>query len=208
MTSATTCAAFWDSTAGSAVERVVAGAGWLANINLRVGRDRVLRIKRDPSTLAKETTLMRRPWRALRTPAVLATGDDFLLLERLELRPLPASAGEAAGRALAEIHALRYAKTGSLGPDLSLVTPFPGDGDGGFAARGYGHAMLSEAAPYLDPSLAARIAAFLDSNAYAARDGLDVPVLCHCDFKTSNLHVTPEGELVVLDWDSRGPDRG
>jgi aminoglycoside phosphotransferase (APT) family kinase protein len=68
--------------------------------------------------------------------------------------------------------------------------------------------MLSEAAPYLDPSLAARIAAFLDSNAYAARDGLDVPVLCHCDFKTSNLHVTPEGELVVLDWDSRGPDRG
>jgi thiamine kinase-like enzyme len=61
--------------------------------------------------------------------------------------------------------------------------------------------MLSEAAPYLDPSLAARIAAFLDSNAYAARDGLDVPVLCHCDFKTSNLHVTPEGELVVLDWE-------
>ena len=35
--------------------------------------------------------------------------------------------------------------------------------------------------------------------AVAARDGLDVPVLCHCDFKVSNLHVMPAGELVVLD---------
>src|SRR4051812_28485698 len=93
--------------------------GGLGNINLRVGRDRVLRIHHDPSALAKETTLLRRPWRALRTPAVLATGDDFLLLEYLELQPLPVRAGEAAGRALAEIHALTYAKTGDLGADLS-----------------------------------------------------------------------------------------
>jgi aminoglycoside phosphotransferase (APT) family kinase protein len=108
------------------------------------------------------------------------------------------SAGEAAGRALAEIHALSYAKTGELGADLSLSTPSPYEG---FAARGYGHANLSEAEPYLDPALAARIALFLDSDAYAARDALDAPVLCHCDFKVSNLHVTPDGELVVLDWE-------
>jgi hypothetical protein len=175
--------------------------GGLANINVRIGRDRVLRIQRDPSTLAKEATLLRRPWRALRTPAVLTTGDDFLLLEFLELRRLPASAGAAVGRALAEIHELRYEGTGVLGADLSIVTPFPGDGDEGFAARGYGHAMLSEAAEYLDPALAARIAVFLDSDGYAAHDALDVPVLSHCDFKVSNLHVTPAGELVVLDWE-------
>jgi hypothetical protein len=108
------------------------------------------------------------------------------------------NAGEAVGRALAEIHALTYAKTGDLGADLSLVTPSPYEG---FAARGYGHAMLSEAEPHLDPALAARIAALLDGDAYAARDGLHVPVLCHCDFKVSNLHVTPAGELVVLDWE-------
>jgi len=174
--------------------------GGLANINVRVGLDRVLRIQRDPSVLAKETALLRRPWRTLRTPAVLATVDDFLLLEFLELRPLPASAGEAVGRALAEIHALTYAKIGDLAADLSLATPFP-HGDKDFAARGYGHANLSEAAPYLDPALAARIAAFLDRDASAARDALDVPVLCHCDFKVSNLHLTPGGELVVLDWE-------
>jgi hypothetical protein len=172
--------------------------GGLGNINIRVGRDRVLRIHRDASALAKETTLLRRPWRALRTPTVLATGDDFLLLEYLELQPLPVRAGEAAGRALAEIHALTYAKTGDLGADLSLIAPSPYEG---FAARGYGHANLSEAEPYLDPALAARIASFLDGDAYAARDALDVPVLCHCDFKVSNLHVTPDGELVVLDWE-------
>jgi len=184
---------------GPTPESVEVLVGGLANINVRVGRDRVLRIYRDPAgRMAKETTLLRRTWRALRTPTVLATGDDFLVLEYLELRPLTVNAGEAAGRALAEIHALTYAKTGDLGPDLSLATPSPYEG---FAARGYGHAMLSEAEPYLDPALAARIAAFLDGNAYAARDGLDVPVLCHCDFKTSNLHVTPDGALVVLDWE-------
>ena len=185
---------------GPTPEPIEALAGGLANINVRVGRDRVLRVG-DPSSLAKEASLLRRPWRALRTPTVLATGDDFLLLEFLELRPLPATAGEAVGRALAEIHALTYPKIGDLGADLSLGKPFPDDGDGAFAARGYGHAMLSEAERYLDPELAARIAGFLDRDPIAARDALDVPVLCHCDFKVSNLHVTPADELVVLDWE-------
>lgn len=183
---------------GPTGEPIEALRGGLANVNVRVGRDRVLRIRRDRSALAKEATLLSRPWQALRTPAVLATGEDFLLLEYLEVRPLPVSAGEAAGRALAEIHALAYAKTGELDAELSLVAPSPYEG---FAARGYGHANLSEAAPYLDPALAGRIAAFLDGNAYAARDALDVPVLCHSDFKVSNVHVTPDGELVVLDWE-------
>jgi len=105
------------------------------------------------------------------------------------------------GRALAEIHALTYPKTGDLAADLSLAKLLPDEGDEDFAARGYGHAMLSEAEPYLDPALAARIAAFLDHDPIAARDVLDVPVLCHCDFKVSNPHVTPAEELVVLDWE-------
>jgi len=186
---------------GATREPIEVLAGGLANIHVRVGRDRVLRIQRDPSTLGKQIALLRQPWRWLRTPAVLATGADFLLLEFLELRPLPASAGEAVGRALAEIHAFTYDRTGHLDADLALATPFPGDGTGGFAARGYGRYSLSEAAPYLDPGIAARIAAFLDSDEHAGRDALDVPVLCHSDFKVSNLHTTPAGEVVVLDWE-------
>ncbi|HTE51414.1 MAG TPA: hypothetical protein VK698_11260 [Kofleriaceae bacterium] len=83
---------------GPTPEPIEALAGGLANTNVRIGRDRVLRVD-DPSRLAKEASLLRRPWRALRTPAVLATGDDFLLLEFLELRPLPATAGGCGARA-------------------------------------------------------------------------------------------------------------
>jgi hypothetical protein len=188
---------------GATSEPIAALAGGLASTNLRIGRDRVLRIGRDPAALAKEAALLRRPWRGFRTPAVLATGADFLLLEHLELRPLAASvgAGAAVGRALAEIHAQTYATCGALAGDLTLGEPLPDEGGAGFAARGYGHAMLREAAPYLDAALAARIAAVLDRDPAAARDALDVAVLCHCDFKVSNLHETPAGELVVLDWE-------
>lgn len=173
-------------------------SGGLANLNVRLGRDRVLRIHRNPAALALETTLLRHPWRSFRTPAVLAAGPDFLLLEHLELRPLPATAGAAVGRALAEIHARTYPSSGDLAADLTLAAPSP---FAGFAARGYGHANLADALPHLDPALAARIAAFLDTDEYAARDALDAPVLCHCDFKLSNLHLTPDDELVVLDWE-------
>jgi fructosamine-3-kinase len=40
----------------------------------------------------------------LRVPHVLARGDDFLVLEALELRPLGVAAAESFGRALAELH--------------------------------------------------------------------------------------------------------
>jgi hypothetical protein len=55
-------------------------SGGLCNINVRIGVDRVLRIRGDRSALGKEATLLSRPWRSFRTPAVLATGDDYLLL--------------------------------------------------------------------------------------------------------------------------------
>lgn len=186
---------------GPTREPVEVLSGGLRNLNVRVGRDRVLRIQRDPSTIAKQVSLLRRPWRSFRTPQVLAVGEDFLVLEHLELRPLPETAGEAVGRAFAEIHGHTYAHTGDLDGDLALATSNPGVDAEGFAARGYGHANLREAEPFLDRTLASQIAAFLDTDPIAARDALDVPVLCHCDSKVSNLHVTPAGELVVLDWE-------
>ena len=67
------------------------------------------------------------------TPAVLATGDDFLVLEHLPLSPLDdaPAVGAAVGRALGEIHATRYADSGLLAADLSLMQPFPREGYGG-----------------------------------------------------------------------------
>jgi fructosamine-3-kinase len=176
--------------------------GGFANINVRVGRDRVLRIKPDGTTLAKKATLLRRPWRSLRTPSVLATGADFLLLEFLDLAPLPPTAGAAVGRALAEIHAVTYPETGVLDGDLSIAKPFPPDGWTELhRGAGYARAGLDEAEPFLDAALAARVRVFLDELAEDAEVAPDTPVLSHTDFKVSNLHVTPAGELVVLDWE-------
>lgn len=185
---------------GPTSEPIEVLAGGFANLNVRVGRDRVLRVKRDPSTLAKERTLLSRRWRTLRTPQVLAAGDDFLVLEWLELSPLvdTPSAGAAAGRALAEIHAITYPEMGLLAGDLSIQTPIPDDGSG----LGYVRAMLDEAEPFLDPSLPPRIRAHLIAiEEEAASAPRDTPVLSHCDFKVSNVHLSPAGELCVLDWE-------
>jgi phosphotransferase family enzyme len=182
---------------GPTSEPIEVLSGGFANVNVRVGRDRVLRIKGDLSTLAKEVTLLRRPWRSFRTPSVLATGDDFLVLEHLALAPLPPTAGAAAGRALAEIHAITYPEMGLLAGDLSIAVPIPDDSGIG----GYVRAMLREAEPFLDATLAARVRAHLEAIADDAAAAMYQPVLTHCDFKVSNLHVTPTGELVVLDWE-------
>jgi fructosamine-3-kinase len=171
--------------------------GGIANVNVRVG-DRVLRFK-DPSTVAKEETLLRRPWRTFRTPKVLATGDDFLVLEYLALAPLPPTAGAAVGQALAEIHANGYPEIGFLAGDLTIAQPFPPEEEPDFG--GYVRAMLREAEPFVDATLAARVRAHLDAIRAEAVASYDGAVLNHADFKVSNLHLTPAGELVVLDWE-------
>jgi hypothetical protein len=182
-------------------------SGGLVNRNIRVGRDRVLRIFcgldsgaafRDASLVGKEAALASRAWRSLRTPQVLARGPDFLVYEYVEHAPLSEAHGAAVGRALAEIHAITYAATGLLGDDLSLARPFEDDQ---FTPRMYGHSQLAEVGAVLDRALAARIAAFLDGDPLAARNAVDVPVLAHSDFKLSNVHWTAAGLPLVLDWE-------
>jgi len=186
---------------GPTSEPIEVLSGGFANVNVRVG-DRVVRIKRDRSTLAKEVALLSRPWRSFRTPSLLAVGEDFLVLEHLELRPLPSTAGAVVGRALAEIHATTYAETGFLDGDLALAQPFPPDGwTEMHRGVGYARAGLHDAEPFLDAALMARVRAFLDGDPDGGDVEQDTPVLSHTDFKVSNLHVTPAGELVVLDWE-------
>jgi fructosamine-3-kinase len=91
--------------------------GGHANLNIRLGRDRVLRIyRRDRTTLDKELALLRRPWRSFQLPKVYAVGGDFLLIEYVHHQPLEATAdaGSLVGRALAELHQTRFAKAGEL----------------------------------------------------------------------------------------------
>ncbi|WP_129349479.1 hypothetical protein [Sorangium cellulosum] len=53
--------------------------GGLANVNVRLWADRVLRVyRRDAGAAAKEAGLLVRGWRWFRAPAVLSAGEDFL----------------------------------------------------------------------------------------------------------------------------------
>ncbi|WP_437961856.1 phosphotransferase [Sorangium sp. So ce119] len=176
-------------------------SGGRANVNVRLGAERVLRVyRRDPGAAPKEARLLERGWRSFRVPAVLSAGEDFLVLEYVPHGPLQdtAACGAAAGRALAEIHAVGFDSAGFLGPDLAVAAPFA---DCMGALRAYVDAVLDRLAPALRGALGERVGAFLDANAGALRALASVPVLLHGDFKASNLHWLASGELLVLDWE-------
>ena len=187
-------------------------AGGLSNVNIRIGRDRVLRIYhgldsgtifRDEAIVGKEATLASRGWRSFQTPQVLARGRDFLLFEYVDHALLSEMHGAAVGRALAEIHEITFAATGLLREDLSLARPAEwGSPDNDeFTARMYGHTQLDGARSFLEPEIAARISQFLDADPVARRNAVDVPVLTHADFKASNVHWAVTGMPLVLDWE-------
>src|SRR5258708_29447102 len=64
-------------------------SGGLANANVLIGKEKVLRVyRRDPGVAGKERTLLEKPWRTFEVPKVLASGRDFLLLSYIPHRPL------------------------------------------------------------------------------------------------------------------------
>lgn len=176
-------------------------SGGLANLNVGVGDGRVLRVyRRDPAARAKEALLLRRRWRSFRVPAVLRAGDDFLLLERVAHGPLLGTAehGAAVGRALAELHQVELEVAGLLGDDLGVVRPFP---DAVSALCAHVDEQLAGPAGAVLGDLAAPLRAFLAERADELRASSRRAVLLHGDFKASNLHWTPDGRLLVLDWE-------
>ena len=134
---------------GPTTESIEVLSGGFANLNLRVGRERVLRIKRDALTVAKELALLSRPWRTFRTPSALSSGDDFLVLEYLALAPLPPTAGAAVGSALAEIHATTY-------PEMGLLAGTFRSPSRSTRAWAVTFARLTDAEPFIDAALVAR----------------------------------------------------
>lgn len=190
-------AAVVTSRIGSAGAPVMLLPGGLANLNIRVGREWVLRVyERDPAALAKERLLLERGWQRFRVPRIVDHGADYLLLEHIELRPLRDSAdhGESVGAAAAEIHGVCLDTSGVLGPDLAVTEPLPD-------LRAYVEGRMVELGPEWQQLRTPIVQALqdVDSKTEVSR----APVLNHGDFKPSNLFLGPSNELVVLDWSSR-----
>lgn len=190
-----------ESRIGQLCEPVELLSGGLANLNVRIGTGRVLRVyRRDPSALAVEATLLRHPWKSVRTPEVLASGEDFLVLEYVPHGPLSdeVEQAEAVGRALAEIHARAFPQAGLLNATLEIGTPYP-DVIGIFSdyALSRFDRAPSGVAAEMRPRLEALLIAHADTMRHLARSS----VLLHGDFKVSNLEWTERGELLVLDWE-------
>lgn len=190
-----------ESRIGEVSEPVELLAGGLANLNVRIGAGRVLRVyHRDPLALAVEAALLRRPWKFVRTPEVLSSGEDFLVLEYVPHGPLgdEAEQAEAVGRALAEIHGVAFPQAGLLAPTLDLSKPYP-DVIGIFSdyALSQLDCAQSGVAAEIRPRIEALLVAHDDSMHHLAR----ASVLLHGDFKVSNLGWTERGQLLVLDWE-------
>ncbi|MCP4871756.1 MAG: aminoglycoside phosphotransferase family protein [Proteobacteria bacterium] len=170
--------------------------GGLANTSVRVG-ERVLRLfRRDPGAVGKEAWLLRRPWTHFRTPRLLEAGDDFLLLEYVPHDgPITGSSahGAAAGRALAEIHATRFAGAGFLGGDGAVTEGFVSGYD---ALMTYLEVIDHPACAEAAAGVRARLRADEDRMRAACAD----PRLLHGDFKASNLFGCGD-RLLVLDWE-------
>jgi aminoglycoside phosphotransferase (APT) family kinase protein len=161
----------------------------------------VLRVyRRDPLALAVEAALLRRPWKCVRTPEVLLSGEDFLLLEYVPHAPLgdEVEQAEAVGRALAEIHGLAFPQAGLIDATLDLTTPYP-DVIGIFSD--YALSRLDSAPSDVAAELRPRVEALLVAHAETLRHLARASVLLHGDFKVSNLSWTERDQLLVLDWE-------
>lgn len=190
-----------ESRIGAVSEPLSLLSGGLANTNIRIGKNRVLRIyRRDKGELAKERALLLSEWQFLSVPKILASGHDHLLLSYVEHEPLKGTPeeGEALGLALSEIHGQRYDSAGLLGADLDLREFWPD--------------LLASLSAYLDGCVAKLDVEALGALGHAAsaafkkslpelKDAIGPPVLLHADFKLSNLHRCPSGPPLVLDWE-------
>jgi fructosamine-3-kinase len=190
-----------ESRIGEVSEPVELLSGGLANLDVRIGADKVLRVyRRDPLALAVEAALLRRPWKFVRAPEVLSSGEDFLVLEYVPHGPLgdEVEQAEAVGRALAEIHGLAFPQAGLLDPTLDLSTSYP-DVIGIFSD--YALSQLDRAPSGVAAEMRPRIEALLVAHHDSMRRLARASVLLHGDFKVSNLGWTERGQLLVLDWE-------
>ncbi len=185
---------------GPCAEPITLLSGGLANLNLRIGDERVLRIyRRDAKELPKEAALLQRNWTSFRVPRVLDRGTDYLLLEYVEHAPLPDSEGSGAlvGTALAEVHEQAFAMHGDFDSEGTVIAPMP-DFPEALGAHTRSE-VLKGPAKFRD--LAELAFAHLDARYERLTQLCADPRRLHGDFKASNLHLAADGRLLVLDWE-------
>jgi aminoglycoside phosphotransferase (APT) family kinase protein len=187
-------------------EPVTRLSGGLANLVLRIGEQRVLRIyRRDAAAIEKELALLRRPWRTFRVPRVLARGGDYLLLEHVRHAPLEddEASGAALGTALAEVHGTPLPQHGYIDGTLRVTEPTP-DIVGALLAYARQDLASLEASwaggEVVLHALRGAIAT-LEERRVELEAILGGAVVLHGDFKASNLHRADGGALLVLDWE-------
>jgi fructosamine-3-kinase len=156
--------------------------------------------RRDPRVARKEQRLLSRLWQTMRVPKALASGEDFLVLEHMTLSPPEGTAeyGHAIGAALAEIHAQSFVGAGLLGPDLEIEQAF-----GSFASSmlAYLEARVRAADTAARALLMRQVLTQVSSIEADLTAVTSNSVLLHGDFKATNLHRSPGGVPIVLDWE-------
>ena len=156
---------------------------------------RVLKIfRREPEAAGRERALIERGWRSFRVPRVLGAGPDFLLLEYVTRSPLLGSRehGAAVGRALAEIHSVRFDAAGFFDESVKVRTPF---------ADLVTSLIRYARTEFKSRPIGAGIVRLLEREATSMRLVAGAPCLVHGDFKVSNLHRAVDGRVLVLDWE-------
>jgi len=171
------------------------------NRNIQVGEDRVLRLyPQDESLAVKEEALLRRPWKHLAVPPVLASGPGYLVMGYVPHQALEddRATGEKVGRALAEIHSYAYAQAGFLDGVLAIEEPMDD-----FVDEMWGFLCSFEEKPkaVLSEELLDEVLGFFDERIDGLKDVVGKSVLLHGDFKIANLHRGTGEQLLVLDWE-------
>jgi len=205
---------------GRRVVEAIPTDGGLANTNIRLRLDDdaslLLRIPtRNPDGWAREAALHRAMTgiapELRHASGQSAIGRPLLILdwidgERLEqVAPIMpdaalASLARTLGATLARVHATRFAETGTLGPDLSVASPFSVGADGLAAfldrclVQGRGGKRLGAPLTAAVLALVAREGGRLDA-------ALGSPCLVHGDFNGSNILIRAGRVAAVVDWE-------
>jgi fructokinase len=210
---------------GAAVTRFARVSGGLVNTNLKVllaGRSApvLLRIyQRDATQGLKEAALIRDLAPRVPVPELFhaaetnpVTGHAYSILSWVEGRRLDAlagenlhSAGRALGRALVDVHAVKFDRFGFLGADLKIVRPIDLDREGLLAYLDHAFAV-GHGAARVGPELMAPLRDFIEREGEKISSWAGAPCLVHGDCNGSNLlfrqGANGAWELAaILDWE-------
>jgi aminoglycoside phosphotransferase (APT) family kinase protein len=126
-------------------------------------------------------------------PKVIVRGTDYILMENVHHQALQDGPhqGHAVGRALAEIHSVRFRAAGTIDGDLELdrQEPDPIAAMGARVPNGHSWTELRQA-----------VASHLERHRQSLGPLIGRAVLLHGDFGVANLHQALDGVL-VLDWE-------